>query len=91
MQPLPTRVPHPLQKSIPLRQPVHTIIALPHTPHESAQRIRLVLASVAAVLVHLANGDLHRGVVFGFDNAVGGATFAGDVARIRRLVNICGL
>jgi hypothetical protein len=40
----------------------------------------LVLAGVTAVLVDLANAELDTGVVFGFDDAVGRAAFAGDVA-----------
>lgn len=40
----------------------------------------MVLARVPPVFVHFADGDLHRGVVFGFDDAVGGGAFAGDVA-----------
>jgi hypothetical protein len=75
--------PHVLQQSIPLTQPIQRIITLAHRAHEAAQRIDLVLARVASVFVHLADGDLHRGVVFGFDDAVGGAAFAGDVAVLK--------
>jgi hypothetical protein len=35
---------------------------------------------VTAVLVDFCDGDLHRRVVFGFDDAVRGGAFAGDVA-----------
>ena len=64
----------------------------PHRPHEATQRIHLVLARVPAVLVHFADGDLHGGVVFGFDDAVCRAAFAGDVAGRRggELVRILG-
>jgi hypothetical protein len=72
--------PHVLQQPVPLAQPVQRIVALAHRAHEAAQCVDLVLARVAAVLVHFADGDLHRGVVLGFDDAVGGAAFAGDVA-----------
>ena len=83
--PLPSEVlsagtPHPLQIPIPLRQTIDAIIRLAHRPHKPAQGIHLVLVRVPPVLVHLADGDLHRGVVFGFDDAVGCAAFAGDVA-----------
>jgi hypothetical protein len=40
----------------------------------------VVLAGVAAVLVDFGDGQLHRGVVFGLDDAVGCRAFAGDVA-----------
>lgn len=79
--PRPTPTPHTLQQAIPLRQPIQTIIPLSHRPHEATQRIDLVLARVAPVLIHLPDGDLHGGVVFGFDDAVRGGAFAGDVAR----------
>jgi len=78
--PLATSAPHILQQPIPLTQPIQRIIALAHRAHEAAQRIYLVLASVAAVLVDFADRNLYRGVVFGFDDAVGGAALAGDVA-----------
>lgn len=77
---LPARAPNTLQEPIPLRQPVHAVVALAHGAHKAAQRIRLVLARVAAVLVHLADADLHRGVVLGLDDAVRGAALARDVA-----------
>ena len=77
---LPVRTPHPLQEPVSLRQPVHAVVALSHSPHEPTERIRLVFARVPTVLVNFADGDLHGCVVFGFDDAVGGAAFAGDVA-----------
>lgn len=77
----PTPTPHTLQQPIPLRQPIQTIIPLAHRPHEAAQRVDLVFARVAPVLIHFADGDLDGGVVFGFDDAVCGGAFAGDVAR----------
>ena len=77
---LPASTPHTLQETILLRQPIDTVVALAHGAHKAAQRIDLVLASVAAVLVDFADGDLYRRVVFGFDDAVRGAAFARDVA-----------
>jgi len=71
--------PDTLQEPIPLRQSVQAVVSLGTAAHEPAQRVDLVLAGVATVLVNLAHGDLHRGVVFGFDDAVGGGAFAGDV------------
>lgn len=67
-----TPTPNRLQKPIPLRQPIQAVIALGPRPHEPTQRVHLVLARVPPVLVHLADRDLHRGVVFGFDDAVRG-------------------
>ena len=78
--PLRTPAPHALHQPIPLRQPIQTVVPLAHGAHEAAQRVHLVLPRVPAVLVHLADGDLHRGVVLGFDDAVGRGAFAGDVA-----------
>lgn len=72
--------PHPLQKPIPLAEPVDAIVRLAHGPHEAAQRVHLVLARVPPVLVHLADRDLHAAVVLGLDDAVRRAAFAGDVA-----------
>ena len=77
----PTPTPHVLQQPIPLRQPVQRVIPLAHSPHKATQRIDLVFARVATVFIDFANGDLDGGVVFGFDDAVGCAAFAGDVAR----------
>jgi hypothetical protein len=65
-----------------LRQPIQTVIALRPTPHESAERIHLVLAGITAVLVDFADADLHGSVIFGFDDTVGCTAFAGDVARV---------
>ena len=83
-----TPTPHALQKPIPLRQPIKTVIGLPHRPHESTHSIRLVLASVSAILIDFADGELDRGVVLGFDDAVGGGAFAGDVAGME--ISGCG-
>lgn len=80
------RTPNTLQESIPLRQSVHAVVTLGPRSHESAERIRLVLACVSAVLVDLADGDLHAGVVLGFDDSVGCGAFSGDVAVSVRLV-----
>lgn len=72
--------PDTLQEAISLRQTVQAVVALGPRPHESAEGVDLVLTGVAAVLVNLADADLDAGVVLGFDDAVGGAAFAGDVA-----------
>lgn len=72
--------PNTLQISIALRKTVKRVIGLTTSAHKSAERINLVFAGVAAVLVNVADGDLHGGVVVGFDDAVGCAAFAGDVA-----------
>jgi hypothetical protein len=72
--------PNTLEEPIALCQSVQGIIALGSRPHEPAQRVDLVLAGVTAVLVDLADAELDTGVVFGFDDAVGRAAFAGDVA-----------
>ena len=78
--PRPRRAPHILEVSVTLRKTVQRVITLATRTDEAAQGIGLVLAGVAAVLVDLADGDLHRGVVAGFDNAVGCAALARDVA-----------
>lgn len=75
---LPT--PYALQHSIPLRQSIQRVIALAHGAHKAAQSVYLVFARVPSIFVHFADGDLHRGVVFGFDDAIGGGAFAGNVA-----------
>jgi len=85
--PLPASIPHPLQEPIPLRQPVHAVVALAHRTHEAAQRIRLVLARVSAVVAYFADRDLDRGVVLGLDDAVGCAALARDVAGKERRVS----
>lgn len=69
--------PDTLQEAISLRQTVQAVVALGPRPHESAECVDLVLTGVAAVLVNLADADLDAGVVFGLDDAVGGAAFAG--------------
>jgi hypothetical protein len=74
--------PDTLQISIALRKTVKRVVGLAASAHKSAERIDAVLAGVAAVLVNVADGDLHGGVVVGFDDAVGSAAFAGDVAII---------
>lgn len=72
--------PDVLQVSITLGKAVEGVVALAARADEAAQSVRLVLAGVAAVLVNLADGDLHRGVVVGLDDAVGCAALAGHVA-----------
>lgn len=78
---LPT--PNGLQEPIPLRQSVQAVVALSAAAHEATERVHLVLAGVAARLVDFADADLDGGVVFGFDDAVCGGAFAGDVAVVR--------
>ena len=79
--------PDTLQEAIALRQSVQTVVALGPAAHEAAESVDLVLAGVAALLVDFADADLHRGVIFGFDDAVCGRALAGDVAvEIERLV-----
>lgn len=78
--PLRAPTPHILHQPIPLRQPIQTIVPFAHRPHKPAQSVHLVLPRVAPVLVHFADGDLHRGMVFRFDDAVRRGAFAGDVA-----------
>lgn len=72
--------PHVLEVAITLGQAVEGVIALAAGADEAAKSVGLVLASVAAVLVNLADGELDRGVVVGLDDAVGGAALAGHVA-----------
>ena len=50
--------PNILQKPIPLRQPIQTIISFRPRPDEAAQGVDLVFARVAAVLVDFADTDL---------------------------------
>ena len=76
---LPASAPYALQESIPLCQSVNAVVTLAHLAHEAAERKDVVLAGVAAVVVDLCDGDLDRGVVLGFDDAVCGGALAGDV------------
>lgn len=73
------RVPDTLEVAVPLGEAVHAVVALAHRAHEAAERVDLVLAGVAAVLVDLADAELDRCVVLGLDDAAGGAALAGDV------------
>ena len=77
---LPTRTPNTLQEPIALTQAVHAIVRFAHGANEAAEGVDLVITGVATVLVDAADGDLDRGVVFGFDDAVCRGAFAGDVA-----------
>jgi hypothetical protein len=79
---LPT--PHRLQEPVALRQSVQAVVALGAAAHEAAERVDLVLAGVVTRFVDFADADLHGGVVFGFDDAVCGGAFAGDVAVRKR-------
>jgi hypothetical protein len=49
----------------------------------------VVLAGVAAVLVDFGDAELHGGVVLGFDDAVGGGAFAGDVTVFDNCLERC--
>jgi hypothetical protein len=78
--PSPARAPDVLEEAVALREAVQRVVALAHGADKAAQRVRLVLARVPAVLVDLADADLHRRVVLGLDDAVRGAALAGHVA-----------
>lgn len=72
--------PHLLQISTLLRQPVHRVIRLTHGADEPSERKRLIVpGNGAAFGRHIGNGNLHRGVVIGTDDTVGGAALARDV------------
>jgi hypothetical protein len=71
--------PHALEVTVTLGQAVEGVVALTAGADETAHGVGLVLASVAAVLVNLADGDLDGGVVVGLDDPVGGAALAGHV------------
>ena len=76
---LPRTTPDVLEETVALRKAVHAVVGLAHGAHEAAEGVGLVLAGVAAVLVDLGDGELHRGVVLGLDDAVGCAALAWDV------------
>jgi hypothetical protein len=78
------RVPDTLEVTVPLGEAVHAVVALAHRAHEAAERVDLVLAGVAAVLVDLGDADLDGAVVLGLDDAVGRAALAGDVPAQRK-------
>ena len=78
--PLTASGPHIFQVAVPLGQTVEGVIALTASTDETAQGVSLILASVAAVLVDVTDGNLNRGVIVGLDDAVCGAAFAGHVA-----------
>jgi hypothetical protein len=66
-----------------LCQPVQRIVALSHGAYESTEGVNLVLTGVTAVLIDFGDGKLYTGMVLGFDDAVGRAALAGDVAAKR--------
>lgn len=86
-QPKATRLsasaPDTLEETVLLGKAVQGVVALAHSPHEAAEGVGLVLASVTTVLVNLADGNLDGGVVLGLDDAVGGRALAGDVAAVQ--------
>ena len=69
---LPGPAPDRLEEAVLLCKPVQAVVRLAHGAHEAAEGIDLVVASVAAVLVNLADAELDRGVVLGLDDASGG-------------------
>ena len=81
--PLADSAPHVLEEAVALGEPVEGVVALAHRPDESAEGEDLVVAlDGAAVVVHLGDRDLHRGVVLGLDDTVRGAALPGDVAVV---------
>jgi hypothetical protein len=64
--------PDALEVAIFLCEPVQAVVALAHGADEAAEGVDLGIASVAAVLVNLGDGDLDRCVVLGLDDASGG-------------------
>ncbi|KAI1937687.1 hypothetical protein LOZ66_003968 [Ophidiomyces ophidiicola] len=82
---LSTCAPHILQKTITLSKTVQAVITLASGAYESAKGIDLVFASVAAILVNLADADLYGSVVLGFDNAVGSTALAQRVIQNEKI------
>lgn len=76
--------PNALQQPILLRQPIERIVPFAHSTHKPTEGVDLIIASISPGLVHFANRDLYAGVIFGFDDPVGGGAFAGDVPVGRR-------
>lgn len=72
--------PDALEESVSLGESVEAVVALGAGTNEAGQGIHLVLSGITAVLVNLADADLHAGVVLGLDDAVGGAALARHVA-----------
>lgn len=73
--------PDGLDEAVALCQSVQRIVALAHSTHESAESVDVVLAlDSTSVLVDLGDGNLHRTVILGLDDSVGGRAFSGDVA-----------
>jgi hypothetical protein len=77
-----------LEETVTLSEAVQGVIGLTLGADEAGQSVNLVLAGVATVLVDLADGDLHGGVVLGLDDAVGGAALAWDETMRENLVSI---
>jgi ABC-type Fe3+-hydroxamate transport system substrate-binding protein len=76
---LPRPAPDALEETVLLGEPVQRVVGLAHGAHEAAEGVWLVLASVATVLVDLADADLDGGVILGLDDATGSVALAGDV------------
>lgn len=75
------RAPDTLEDAVPLRKPVHRVVALAHRPHKAAEGIDVVLAlDGPAVLGDFRNGDLDGRMVLGLDDAICSAALARDVA-----------
>jgi hypothetical protein len=66
------RAPDALEEAILLCEPVEAVVALAHGADEAAEGVDLVVTSVTAVLINLADADLDGGVVLGLDDASGG-------------------
>lgn len=87
---LPRRAPDALEEAVLLCEPVEAVVALAHGADETGQRVDLVVASVAAVLVNLANADLDGGVVLGLDDASGGGLEGISIAVRRSIGGLAG-
>lgn len=72
--------PDVLEVTVTLGEAVEGVVTLTAGTDEAAESVGLVLTSVTAVLVNLADGQLDGGVVVGLDDAVGGAALARHVA-----------
>lgn len=76
-----------LQQTIALSKSVQRVVALAPGTDETAESVHLVLTGVTAVLVNLSDGDLHRGVILGLNDAVGCAALSWDVPAARKKKN----
>ena len=75
--------PDALDNAVALDKSVEGVVALAHGADEAAEGVDVVLAlDLAAVLINLGDGDLHRGVVLGLDDAVSGAALPQDILSL---------